>query len=74
MLIRYFKGAGSSLFISILIYLLTVPIYKEYLTSQLGVSLYTFMLVVYWGSSYTQFLLSIENRQTIYFVSCYISY
>lgn len=43
MYIRYFKGAGGSLFISILIYLLTVPIYKEYLTFQLGmIALYIY--------------------------------
>lgn len=44
MLIRYFKGAGSSLFISILIYLLTVPIHYEYLTFQLGmIALYVYV-------------------------------
>ncbi len=72
MFIRYFKGAGSSLFISILIYLLTVPIYKEYLTFQLGmIALYVYVSCIL---GITLYSILVKYRKQTNYIFCFLLY
>ncbi len=72
MLIRYLKGAGSSLFISVLIYLLTVPIYKEYLTFQLKmVALYVYVSCILGIILYS---ILVKYRKQTNYIFCFLLY
>jgi len=72
MLIRYFKGAGSSLFISILIYLLTVPIYKEYLTFQITmIALYVYVSCIL---GITVYSILVKYKKETNYIFCFLLY
>jgi len=72
MLIRYFKGAGGSLFISILSYLLTVPIYKEYLTFHLGmIALYVYVSCIL---GITVYSILVKYKKEANYIFCFFLY
>ncbi len=72
MYIQYFKGAGGSLFISILIYLLTVPIYKEYLTLQLKmVALYVYVSCILGIILYS---ILVKYKKEANYIFCFLLY
>ncbi len=72
MYVRYFKGAGSSLFVSILSYLLTVPIYKEYLGFQIGmIALYVYVSCILGIILYS---ILVKYKKESNYIFCFLLY